>query len=107
MTISALEQLLQRVAGAQVWHRQAPEGEPVRIVWHQYGYTMVDGGNAPRLRLPQVQIDIYTQSEADTLAEDVMDALSEADQTYMVYDVSYDDEEHAIRTVLQLELDHG
>ena len=80
----------------------APKGKQRFVVWHRYGRSTVYGDNRNQVEVPKIQIDIVTNIQNDTLADDVCAALWLMDLSYSVVSEGYDDEYSAFRTILQL-----
>ena len=104
MTLSDLETLLNAILPGGVYHYGAPPEVPRRIVWAEYGTNDLIGDDAAIVCIPLVQIDVYTQRDDDTLAEDVQTALSAVGQYCSVAGIEFDDEFMSLRTILQLQL---
>ena len=103
MTLSALESLLQGVC-PETYRYGAPPSAARRLVWAEYGTNNLIGDDVAQLSIPLIQIDVYTQSENDTLAADVITALANNGQYCEVMGIEYDDETMTLRTILQMQL---
>lgn len=103
MTLSELEALLKTVL-PEVFHFGAPAAVTRYVVWSEYGSADLVGDDVAQLQIPLVQIDVYAQDEQDTLAAQVITALSNAGQYCTVVGVEFDDETLSVRTILQLQL---
>lgn len=104
MTLSELEALLKTVAPDAVYHYGAPPETPRCIVWAEYGTVDLVGDDVAQIQIPLVQIDVFTQTEGDSLADDVLAVLARGGQYCSVIGVEYDDEIMSLRTILQLQL---
>lgn len=80
----------------------APKGKQRYVVWHRYGRSSTYGDDRNQIDAPKVQIDIFSNTYADPLVDDVCAALWLMGQSYSVVSEGYDDEYSAYRTILQL-----
>lgn len=101
MTLQTFDDAL-KTACPETYELAAPQGKQRYVAWHKYGATSFHGDDGNLLNLPKVQIDIVTNLSADTLAEDVCDALWRLGLSYSVQSEGYDQEYNAYRTILQL-----
>lgn len=101
MTLPEFDAALKAVCPS-TYELGAPKGELRYVVWHRYGAQSSYGDDHNVVDLPKVQIDIVTQQEHDTLADDICAALWLACLPYSVQSEGYDPEYNAYRTILQL-----
>ena len=103
MKLSELEAVLRSVC-SDTYRYGAPPSAARRLVWAEYGTNDLIGDDVAQLSIPLVQIDVYTQSENDTLAADVITALANSGQYCEVMGIEYDGETMTLRTILQMQL---
>lgn len=103
MSLSELESLLLRLC-SDTYHYAAPSGLARYVVYGVTGAETLFGGDAIALQLPIVQIDVYTQDEADTLPLDIAEALSAFGQPVSVAGPEYLDNQLSQVTTLTLTL---
>lgn len=101
--LSSLETIL-KTQVSEVYHYAAPEGVTRYIVYAEYGENPLFADDTAALILPTVQIDVYTQTEADTLPGSVEAALRAAGLPVRLQATAYDDETASLRTILRVEL---
>lgn len=102
MTLKIFNEKLEAACPGIVYPLAAPKGLHRYVAWHAYGYSSGYGDDRNQINAPKVQIDIHTNSESDTLVEDVFAALWRMDLPFSVESEGYDDEYGDIRTILQL-----
>lgn len=102
MTLLEFETKLKEACPGLVYELPAPKGAERFVGWHRYGRSSTYGDNRNQLDAPKVQIDIITNVEGDTLADDAFAALQNMDLPYTVDSEGYDDDYCAHRTILQL-----
>ena len=82
-----------------------PDGRAIRaVVWNCYGAAHLIADDCTVLDVPKVQIDIFYQDLADSLAEDVKGVLRTLYLPYEVQEDSYDDEYALRRCIILLEV---
>lgn len=103
MTLQQFEDGL-KAAVPETYELAAPQGAKRFVVWHRYGFNSIHGDNRNQVNVPKVQIDIATNNQLDTIAEDVFAALWLMDLSYEIISDGYDPDYNAMRTILQLEV---
>ncbi|NCB51349.1 MAG: hypothetical protein EOM54_05645 [Clostridia bacterium] len=104
MTYSSLDTILKTVLPDHVWKWKAPRGETRYIVWAPAGSHSEHGNNKRQLSALQATVYIYSQTEDDTLPDDVCAALDTAGIAYADPDPSYDDEACAALWIIECEV---
>ena len=102
MTLQQFEAGLKEACPGLVYELAGPKGSHRYIAWHTYGRNSAYGDNVNQIDAPRVQIDIHTQSTADTLVDVVCTSLRMMDLPYSVVSEGYDDDYADLRTILQL-----
>ena len=105
MTLSGIEAVLKGVC-ERTYHLAAPKNcEPDYIVWHEYGARGVRGDDRAQLRVWRIQIDAYSQRDdaAEGFFREIMEALDDADVSYAVVDIGFDEEALCLRCIIQCE----
>lgn len=98
MSFSELQTLLSSVC-TETYHYAAPESVQRFIVWAEYGEIALYADDGVAISLPRVEIDVFTQTESDSLADEVQEALSAAGQTFTRTGPTFDDDGLTLRTV--------
>lgn len=101
MTVPEFEAVLKAVC-QDTYEIAAPKGLLRYVVWHRYGKQSAFGDDCNAVNLPKVQIDIVTNRNNDSLAEDVCNALCMAYLPYSIISDGYDPDYNAFRSILQL-----
>ena len=102
MTLQQFETGLKQACPGLVYELAGPKGSHRYVCWHRYGYSSSYADDRNQIDAPKVQIDIHTQSTADTLVDDVCAALWAMDLPYSIESEGYDDDYADLRTILQL-----
>lgn len=103
MTLQDLETSLRAVC-PETYELMAPAGAIRAVVWNCYGAAHLIADDCTVLDVPKVQIDIFYQDLADSLAEDVKGVLRTLYLPYEVQEDSYDDEYALRRCIILLEV---
>lgn len=106
MTYVNLRTLLKTLT-ADVFRWAAPSGKTRYIVCRKYALALLRGDDSAVARLPRVQLDIFWQSDEDSLFDDVLDLLDDNGLGYDLQDVVWDDDRALFRGIVQLELMPG
>ena len=106
MTYASLRTLLKSLT-PDVYRWAAPSGKTRYIVCRKYALTLLRGDDSAVARLPRVQLDIFWQSDEDTLFDDVLDLLDDNGLGYDLQDAVWDDDLALFRGIVQLELIAG
>ena len=102
MTLQQFENGLKEACPGLIYELAGPKGCHRYVCWHRYGYNSSFADDQNQIDAPKVQVDIHTQSMADTLVDDVCTALRGMGIPYAIQSEGYDDEYADIRTILQL-----
>lgn len=104
LDLPGLETALLTVLPGAVFHYDAPKGPERYVVYTEFGERSAYADDEEQLCLPVVQIDVITQTEADTLVDSIKSTLKELGQIIALKDTYYDDEIMAVRSVLEITL---
>lgn len=103
MTLQEFENGL-KAAVRETYNLAAPQGAKRYVVWHRYGMKPIHADDRNIMHIPKVQIDIVTNNQLDTIADDIFGALWMMDLSYDIISDGYDPDYNAFRTILQLEI---
>ena len=101
MTLSELEDLL-RLATPEVYEREAPRAKNRYIAWHAYNVTPIHADDQVVCELDRVQLDVFWPRSNDCLLGDVKRILNYFRVPYDIQDITWDDDRHLYRAILQL-----
>ena len=106
MTCSELDAALRELAD-NVYKDAAPPGVYEYVVWAVSGYRTVLGDDGVQMRIPKVQIDLYSQADTADIEggffDTLLEGLDELGLVYSVQDVGFDHDAAAMRCIIQLE----
>lgn len=102
MKYSELETLLKTVC-PETYHLGAPDDVNRFVVWGETGYGGVSAGGRKILLSIKFSVYIYTQDEDDSLVDDIIEALENAEVCVSGPSPGYDDERMTLVSVLECE----
>lgn len=80
-----------------VYHYNAPPGLDRYIVWAEDGETSsISGNNKKDIQTLEGTIDFYTKTESDILVDEIQSALNNANISYRLNSIQYEDETQLI-----------